>query len=60
MEIINDGNFFIEAKIKDLEAKCVWWLVGVYASTEENTRKEQWKKIEQKKTGMGGSLDFSG
>ena len=53
VEIINDGNFFIEAKIKDLEVKCVWWLVGVYASTEENIRKEQWKIIENKKKEWG-------
>ena len=53
MDIIRHENFFIEAKIKDLEAKSEWWLVGVYTSTEENTRKEQWKKIEQKKQEWG-------
>ena len=53
VESITDGNFFIEVKIKDLEAKCEWWLVGVYASTDENIRKEQWRKIEEKKKDWG-------
>lgn len=60
MERINDGDFIIEAKVNDVEAKCVWCLVGVYASTDENIKKEQWTKIEQRKSDWDGTLDLSG
>ncbi|XP_071928211.1 uncharacterized protein [Coffea arabica] len=36
---IDQGTFFIGMKMKDSDSGCEWWLVGVYASTDENTRK---------------------
>ena len=30
-----------------------WWLIGIYASTEESVRKQQWKFIEKKKRDWG-------
>ena len=46
---INVTNFCIEACIEDQEFKCQWWLIRIYASTEDQTRREQWKYIEQRK-----------
>ncbi|XP_071902764.1 uncharacterized protein [Coffea arabica] len=50
---IDQGTFFIGMKMKDSDSGCKWWLVGVYVSTDENTRKVQWKMIEQKKREWG-------
>ncbi|XP_027155460.1 uncharacterized protein LOC113766368 [Coffea eugenioides] len=30
-----------------------WWMVGIYASTEDSIRKQQWKAIEEKKREWG-------
>ena len=39
--------------MKESEFSCEWWLVEIYASTDENIRKEQWRTIEQKKREWG-------
>ncbi|XP_071928063.1 uncharacterized protein [Coffea arabica] len=48
---MDQGTFFIGMKLRDRETDCEWWLVGVYASTDENIRKEQWKTSGEEKWG---------
>ena len=50
---IAQGTFFIGMKMKDSDSGCNWGLVGVYVSTDENTRKVQWKRIGQKRREWG-------
>ncbi|XP_071923234.1 uncharacterized protein [Coffea arabica] len=53
IEQVCSTDWYISACIVDKETTRHWWLVCVYASTDGNTRKEQWKYIEERKKDWG-------
>nr|XP_027090317.1 uncharacterized protein LOC113711350 [Coffea arabica] len=46
-------DWYIAAEVVDENNNDHWWMVGIYASTEESIRKQQWKEIEEKKREWG-------
>ena len=41
-------DFMLEACFEEQDSKELWWFIGVYASTDEKIRKEQWIQIREK------------
>ena len=52
--------FTIEAQIEDMESKCDWWFVGVYANSEDQVRKQQWKVLQARKRLWGDKWLIAG
>ncbi|XP_027086667.1 uncharacterized protein [Coffea arabica] len=52
--------FTIEAQIEDMESKCDWWFVGVYANSEDQVRKQQWKVLQARKRLRGDKWLIAG
>ncbi|CAN6584292.1 unnamed protein product [Malus baccata var. baccata] len=43
--LVQHSEFMIEAKVWDEEKMCPWRLFGIYASTDEKKRREQWRNL---------------
>ena len=41
--------FTIEAHVEDAEVNSDWWFIGIYASCDNQIRKQQWQVIERRK-----------
>ncbi|XP_027067539.1 uncharacterized protein [Coffea arabica] len=50
---VQGSDWYIAAIVVEKETNDDWWLVGIYASTEDRVRKHQWKTIEEKKREWG-------
>ena len=50
----------IEAGIEDSKSLGDWWFVGVYASSDAQIRKKQWKVLNKKKRLWGARFMISG
>ncbi|XP_071912221.1 uncharacterized protein [Coffea arabica] len=50
---VQGSDWYIAARVVEKETNDDWWLVGIYASTEDRVRKHQWKTIEEKKREWG-------
>ena len=47
------SNFYIAARMTDIEARCEWTFIGIYASTDDGRRRSQWREIERTMTKWG-------
>lgn len=52
LDILNT-DFTIEVCFEDTKSLKSWWFVGIYASTKEEIRKEQWGMIAERKKYWG-------
>nr|XP_027103245.1 uncharacterized protein LOC113724555 [Coffea arabica] len=50
---VQGTDWYIEAREVDKDTNEYWWMVGIYASTEDSVRKQQRKAIEGKKREWG-------
>ena len=57
---VNSGGFYIEAKIEEKDKQFSWWFIGVYASTDDRIRREQWRIINQEKGKWGEQWMMAG
>lgn len=46
VSLIKFADFFIQIGIEDVEKRVVWRLLGVYASTDDRIRRNQWKALQ--------------
>lgn len=46
--LVKYADFFIEVGINDVKKTKQWRLFAIYASTDDNTRKEQWKVLSRR------------
>ena len=53
-------DFTIELQIKGIGGKAQWWLICVYASSNEAVREKQWKNISQRKVLWGRNWVLAG
>ena len=53
-------NFTIELCIEDLSKKISWWLICIYASTDDATREQQWQIIGNRKVLWGNKWLIAG
>ncbi|XP_071920784.1 uncharacterized protein [Coffea arabica] len=47
------SSFYITARMMDMEARCEWAFIGVYASTDDKQRRSQWRELEGKMNQWG-------
>ena len=52
--------FTMEVHIMDNETNMDWWFIGIYASTDDQIRRNQWKVIERRKVLQGQRWLISG
>ncbi|XP_071902137.1 uncharacterized protein [Coffea arabica] len=52
--------FTIEAHVEDPEVNTDWWFVGIYASCDDQFRKQQWEVIERRKSLWGEKWMIAG
>ncbi|XP_071906010.1 uncharacterized protein [Coffea arabica] len=57
---IKHSAFTIEVLIEDAEVKQEWWLVGIYASCDNQVRKNQWEVISRRKSLWGDNQIIMG
>ena len=50
---IHSSDWYIAARVEDKDTSDYWWLVGLYASTDERVRVQQWEIIGEKKREWG-------
>ncbi|XP_071926048.1 uncharacterized protein [Coffea arabica] len=53
---VNQTGFTIEVRIKDDDYHCDWWFIGIYASCDDQIRKEQWRVLRDRRRKWGGNL----
>ncbi|KAM1376755.1 hypothetical protein PS1_038740 [Malus domestica] len=46
--LMKSEDFFVELKLWDEKMNCNWRLFGVYASTDEKKRREQWQELSKR------------
>ena len=53
-------GFYITARMMDMEARCEWTFVGIYASTDDRMRRSQWRELESKMNQWGEKWIIAG
>ena len=59
MDVVTTA-FTVEVHIMESEANVDWWFIGIYASTDDQIRRNQWEVIERRKVLWGQRWLISG
>ncbi|XP_071914130.1 uncharacterized protein [Coffea arabica] len=57
---VNQTAFTIEGRIKDDDYHCDWWFIGIYASCDDQIRKEQWRVLRDRRRLWGDRFMIAG